>query len=162
MSTTATPMTTTAPTSPEGDNISPELVKQLRDKTSAGMMDCKKALTEAKGNLALAETILRKKGAASASKKAGREAKEGVIGSYIHVGDKVGVLVEINCETDFVARNENFRAFVKDVTLQVAAANPLYVKRDEVPESIVTTEREVAAGQVQGKPAAVIEKIIAG
>ena len=137
--------------------ISPELVKQLRDKTSAGMMDCKKALVEAKGDLAAAETILRKKGAASASKKAGREAKEGVIGSYIHVGDKVGVLVEINCETDFVARNESFRAFVKDVTLQVAAATPLFVKRDEVPESLLATERDVAAGQVQGKPAAVIE-----
>ena len=135
---------------------------QLRAKTSAGMMDCKKALVEAKGDLAAAETILRKKGAASASKKAGREAKEGVIGSYIHVGDKVGVLVEINCETDFVARNESFRAFVKDVTLQVAAAAPLYVKRDEVPESVLATERDVAGAQIKGKPAAVIEKIIAG
>jgi elongation factor Ts len=149
-------------TTPVGDAISPELVKQLRDKTSAGMMDCKKALVEAKGDLAAAETILRKKGAASASKKAGREAKEGVIGSYIHVGDKVGVLVEINCETDFVARNESFRAFVKDVTLQVAAANPIYVKRDEVPESIIATEKEVAGAQSQGKPPAVIEKIISG
>src|SRR5476651_2458282 len=151
-------MTTPAPAT----EISPELVKQLREKTSAGMMDCKKALVEAKGDLALAETILRKKGAASATKKAGREAKEGVIGSYIHIGDKVGVLVEINCETDFVARNENFRSFVKDVTLQVAAAAPLYVKRDEVPESILATEREVAGAQIQGKPAAVVEKIIAG
>src|SRR3984957_18352678 len=162
MSTTATPMTTTAPTSPEGDNISPELVKQLREKTSAGMMDCKKALVEAKGDLALAETILRKKGAASASKKAGREAREGVIGSYIHVGDKVGVLVEINCETDFVARNESFRAFVKDVTLQVAAATPLFVKRDEVPESLLAVERDVASASVKGKPANVVEKIISG
>src|SRR5271156_703382 len=151
MSTTATSMTTTAPASPEGDNnISPELVKQLRDKTSAGMMDCKKALVEAKGDLAAAETILRKKGAASASKKAGREAKEGVIGSYIHVGDKVGVLVEINCETDFVARNDSFRSFVKDVTLQVAAATPIYVKRD------------VASASVKGKPANVVDKIVAG
>src|SRR5271154_524329 len=158
-----TPMTTTAPSSPEGDNtISPELVKQLRDKTSAGMMDCKKALVEAKGDLAAAETILRKKGAASASKKASREAKEGVIGSYIHVGDKVGVLVEINCETDFVARNESFRAFVKDVTLQVAAATPLFVKRDEVPESLLAVERDVASASVKGKPAAVVEKIISG
>jgi len=139
-------------TAPE---ISPELVKQLRDKTSAGMMDCKKALVEAKGDLAAAETLLRKKGAASASKKAGREAKEGVIGSYIHVGDKVGVLVEINCETDFVARNESFRAFVKDVTLQVAAATPLYVKRDEVPASVLAVERDVAG-------AAVVDKIISG
>jgi elongation factor Ts len=151
-------MTTPAPAA----EISPELVKQLRDKTSAGMMDCKKALVEAKGDLAAAETILRKKGAASASKKAGREAKEGVIGSYIHVGDKVGVLVEINCETDFVARNESFRAFVKDVTLQVAAATPLYVKRDEVPESLLVVERDVASASVKGKPAAVVDKIIDG
>jgi elongation factor Ts len=151
MSTTTTP-----------DAVSPDLVKQLREKTNAGMMDCKKALVEAKGDLAAAETILRKKGAASASKKAGREAKEGVIGSYIHVGDKVGVLVEINCETDFVARNESFRAFVKDVTLQVAAAAPLYVKRDEVPESVLATERDVASAQIKDKPAAVIEKIISG
>ena len=143
-------------------DISPELVKQLREKTSAGMMDCKKALMEAKGDLAQAETILRKKGAASASKKAGREAKEGVIGSYIHVGDKVGVLVEINCETDFVARNESFRSFVKDVTLQIAAANPLYVKRDEVPESVLAVERDVASVATKGKPEAVAEKIITG
>jgi elongation factor Ts len=157
-------MITSAPASPEGDgsNIDPKLVMQLRAKTNAGMMDCKKALIEAKGDLAAAETILRKKGAAQQQKKAGREAKEGVVGSYIHVGDKVGVLVEINCETDFVARNESFRAFVKDVTLQVAAAAPLYVKRDEVPESILATERDVASAQIQGKPAAVIEKIIAG
>jgi elongation factor Ts len=156
-------MTTTAPAAPEGDNnISPELVKQLRDKTSAGMMDCKKALVEAKGDLAAAETILRKKGAAAQAKKAGRDAKEGVIGSYIHIGDKVGVLVEINCETDFVARNESFRGFVKDVTLQIAAAMPLYVKRDEVPESLLAVERDVASASVKGKPAAVVEKIIAG
>jgi elongation factor Ts len=157
-------MITSAPASPEGDgsNIDPKLVMQLRAKTNAGMMDCKKALIEAKGDLAAAETILRKKGAAQQQKKAGREAKEGVVGSYIHVGDKVGVLVEINCETDFVARNESFRAFVKDVTLQVAAAAPLYVKRDEVPESILATERDVASAQIQGKAAAVIEKIIAG
>src|SRR5271155_4602070 len=154
-------MTPPAPTATE---ISPELVKQLRDKTSAGMMDCKKALVEARGDLAAAETILRKKGASSASKKAGREAKEGVIGSYIHIGDKVGVLVEINCETDFVARNESFRSFVKDVTLQVAAATPLYVKRDEVPESLLAIERDVASASasVKGKPAAVVEKILAG
>jgi elongation factor Ts len=155
-------MSTPAPSPAGGDTISPEKVKQLRDKTNAGMMDCKKALVEAKGDLAAAETILRKKGAASATKKAGREAKEGVIGSYIHVGDKVGVLVEINCETDFVARNESFRSFVKDVTLQVAAAAPLYVKRDEVPANILATEKEVAGAQIQGKPAAVLEKIVAG
>jgi elongation factor Ts len=155
-------MTTPAPASPGDNNVSPEKVKQLREKTNAGMMDCKKALVEAKGDLAAAETILRKKGAATASKKAGREAKEGVIGSYIHVGDKVGVLVEINCETDFVARNESFRSFVKDVTLQVAAAAPLYVKRDEVPASALATEKEVAAAQIKDKPANVIEKIVSG
>jgi elongation factor Ts len=154
-------MSTPAPAATES-NIDPKLVMQLRAKTNAGMMDCKKALTEAKGDLAAAETILRKKGAAQQQKKAGREAREGVVGSYIHVGDKVGVLVEINCETDFVARNESFRAFVKDVTLQVAAAAPLYVKRDEVPESVLATERDVASAQIQGKPAAVVEKIIAG
>jgi elongation factor Ts len=158
-------MTTPAPGTPATE-ISPELVKQLREKTSAGMMDCKKALVEAKGDLALAETILRKKGAASASKKASREAKEGVIGSYIHVGDKVGVLVEINCETDFVARNESFRAFVKDVTLQVAAATPLYVKRDEVPESLLAVERDVASATLKKgdkmPPADKLEQILKG
>ena len=155
-------MTTSAPAPSGGDNIDPKLVMQLRAKTNAGMMDCKKALVEAKGDIAAAEIILRKKGSAQQQKKAGREAKEGVIGSYIHIGDKVGVLVEINCETDFVARNESFRSFVKDVTLQVAAAAPLYVKRDEVPESLLAVERDVAGSQVQGKPAAVIEKIISG
>ncbi len=154
----AIPMTTPAP----AVEIAPELVKQLREKTNAGMMDCKKALVEAKGDMAAAETILRKKGAAQQAKKAGRDAKEGVIGSYIHVGDKVGVLVEINCETDFVARNEGFRSFVKDVTLQVAAATPLYVKRDEVPESLLAVERDVASASVKGKPANVVEQIIKG
>ncbi len=142
-------MTTSAPAPSGGDNIDPKLVMQLRVKTNAGMMDCKKALVEAKGDLAAAETILRKKGAAQQAKKAGRDAKEGVIGSYIHVGDKVGVLVEINCETDFVARNESFRAFVKDVTLQVAAAAPLYVRRDEVPESVPSVSR---SAQPTGSP----------
>ena len=147
---------------PAPAEISPKLVQQLREKTSAGMMDCKKALVEAKGDLAAAETILRKKGAAQQAKKAGRDAKEGVIGSYIHVGDKVGVLVEINCETDFVARNESFRSFVKDVTLQVAAATPLYVKRDEVPESLLAVERDVASASVKGKPANIVEQIVKG
>jgi elongation factor Ts len=147
-------------------DISPELVKQLREKTNAGMMDCKKALVEAKGDLAAAETILRKKGAAAQGKKAGREAKEGVIGSYIHVGDKVGVLVEINCETDFVARNESFRSFVKDVTLQIAAANPVYVKRDEVPQSVIDVEKDVATATLKKgdkmPPADKIEQILKG
>jgi elongation factor Ts len=141
--------------------ISADLVKQLRDKTNAGMMDCKKALAEAKGDLNAAEEWLRKKGAATASKKADRDAKEGVIASYIHF-DKVGVLVEINCETDFVAKNSIFRDFVRDVTLQIAAASPLYVVREQVPASLIEKEKEIAAAQVVGKPANVVEKIVAG
>ena len=158
-------MSTPAPAAAE-TNIDPKLVMQLRVKTNAGMMDCKKALLEAKGDLAAAEIILRKKGSAQQQKKAGREAREGVVGSYIHVGDKVGVLVEINCETDFVARNESFRAFVKDVTLQVAAAAPLYVKRDEVPQSLIDVERDVASATLKKgdkmPPADKLEQILKG
>ena len=143
-------------------DISPSLVKELREKTNAGMMDCKNALSEAKGDIVAAEDILRKKGIASAGKKASREAKEGIVASYIHLQGKVGVLVEINCETDFVANNEIFRDFVKDVTLHIAAAHPLYVSREQVPEAILARERDVAAGQVVGKPANIIEKIVDG
>ena len=143
-------------------DISPSLVKELREKTNAGMMDCKNALTEAKGDIIAAEDILRKKGIASAGKKASREAKEGIVASYIHLQGKVGVLVEINCETDFVAKNEIFRDFVKDVTLHIAAAHPIYVSREQVPSDILTRERDVAAGQVAGKPANIIEKIVDG
>ena len=143
-------------------HIDPKLVKTLREKTNAGMMDCKNALEEAKGNLEEAERILRKKLNLAASRKSDRVAKEGTIASYIHLGGKVGVLLEVNCETDFVAKNENFRDFVKDITLHIAAANPLYVSRDEVPESVLKVEREIAADQVKGKPAAVAEKIIQG
>ena len=143
-------------------DISPSLVKDLREKTNAGMMDCKNALTEAKGDIVAAEDILRKKGIASAGKKASREAKEGIVASYIHLQGKVGVLVEINCETDFVAKNEIFRDFVKDVTLHIAAAHPLYVSREQVPSDLLTRERDVAAGQVVGKPANIIEKIVDG
>ena len=143
-------------------DISPSLVKELREKTNAGMMDCKNALTEAKGDIIAAEDILRKKGIASAGKKASREAKEGIVASYIHLQGKVGVLVEINCETDFVAKNEIFRDFVKDVTLHIAAAHPLYVSREQVPSDLLTRERDVAAGQVVGKPANIIEKIVDG
>ncbi len=142
--------------------ISASLVKELREKTNAGMMDCKKALSEAKGDLALAEEILRKKGIASAGKKASRVAKEGSIASYIHLQGKVGVLVEINCETDFVAKNDIFRDFVKDVTLHIAAANPLYVSREQVPEKLVQAEREIYAAQVVGKPANIVDKIVDG
>ena len=143
-------------------DIDPKLVKQLREKTNAGMMDCKRALTESGGDLEKAEASLRTKGIASAGKKATRATKEGIVASYIHLQGKVGVLVEVNCETDFVAKNENFREFVKDITLHIAAAHPLYVSRDEVPEKMVASERAIFEGQVQGKPANVVDKIVAG
>jgi elongation factor Ts len=143
-------------------DVSPTLVKQLREKTNAGMMDCKKALVEAGGDLEKAEDILRKKGIASASKKASRSVKEGVVASYIHLQGKVGVLVEVNCETDFVAKNDIFREFVKDLTLHIAAAHPVYVVRDEVPAAVIEREREIYGEQVKGKPANVVEKIVDG
>ena len=142
--------------------ISAQAVADLRAKTGAGLLDCQKALKEASGNVEEAITILRKKGAASADKKRERATKEGLIESYIHVGGKVGVLIEVNCETDFVARNEDFRAFVKDLCLQIAAASPLYVSRDQVPEAELTSEREIAVAQVQGKPPAAVQKIVEG
>lgn len=142
--------------------IDSKLVKQLRERTNAGMMDCKKALAEAKGDLEQAEVILRKKGIASAGKKAGRAAKEGLVHSYIHLAGRVGVLVEVNCETDFVAKTDGFKDFVRDVALHIAAAAPLYVSREEVPASVLETEKEIAAAQVKGKPANVIEKIVSG
>ena len=142
--------------------ISATLVKELRDKTNAGMMDCKRALAEAGGDLEKAGDLLRKKGIASAGKKASRAAKEGAIASYIHLQGKVGVLVEINCETDFVAKNEIFREFVKDITLHIAAANPLYITREQVPEKLLQTEREIYAAQVVGKSANIVDKIVAG
>jgi elongation factor Ts len=142
--------------------VNPTLVKQLRDKTNAGMMDCKRALVESDGDLSKAEDILRKKGIASASKKASRSTKEGIVASYIHLHGKVGVLVEINCETDFVAKNDNFRDFVKDITLHIAAAHPLFVSRDQVPAPLVDREREIYRAQVTGKPANIVEKIVEG
>ena len=142
--------------------IDSKLVKELRDKSSAGMMDCKVALQEAKGDLAEAEKILRKKGKADATKKSARAANEGCIASYIHHGSKLGVLVEINCETDFVARNESFRELVKDITQHIAAANPSYVKREDVPAIIVDGEKEIYLAQVKDKPPQAVEKIVAG
>ena len=142
--------------------IDPQLVKQLREKTNAGMMDCKRALSEAAGDLEKAETILRTKGIASAGKKASRTAKEGVVASYIHLQGKVGVLAEINCETDFVAKNENFRQFVKDITLHIAAAQPQFVSREDVPAKTVEEERAIYAAQVKDKPANVLGKIVDG
>jgi len=126
------------------------------------MMDCKRALEEAGSDLARAETILRTKGIACASKKASRATKEGIVASYIHLQGKVGVLVEVNCETDFVAKNENFRGFVKDITLHIAAAHPLYVGREDVPGKLIEAEREIYKAQVKGKPANVTEKIVDG
>lgn len=142
--------------------ITASQVNELRAATGAGLMDCKRALVETNGNYEEAVTLLRKKGAASAAKKADRLAKEGLVESYIHLGGKVGVLIEVNCETDFVARNDDFRAFVKDLCLHIAAANPLYVTRDQVPEELVNAEREIATAQVAGKPPAAIQKIVEG
>src|SRR5213079_1577213 len=142
--------------------IAPQLVKQLREKTNAGFMDCKRALAEGGGDLEKAEAILRMKGIASAGKKASRATKEGIVASYIHLQGKVGVLVEVNCETDFVAKNENFRNFVKDITLHIAAAHPLYVSREGVPGKLIEAEREIYKAQVKDKPANVVEKIVDG
>jgi elongation factor Ts len=142
--------------------INPQLVKQLREKTNAGFMDCKRALAETGGDLEKAEAILRTKGIAGASKKSSRATKEGIVASYIHLQGKVGVLVEVNCETDFVAKNENFREFVKDITLHIAAAHPLYVSRDDVPVGLIESEREIYKAQVQGKPENVVNKIVEG
>jgi elongation factor Ts len=142
--------------------IDPQLVKQLREKTNAGMMDCKRALVESSGDLEKAEAILRTKGVAAAGRKAARATKEGIVASYIHLQGKVGVLVEVNCETDFVARNENFRGFVKDITLHIAAAHPLYVSRADVPGNLIEAEREIYKAQAKGKPQNVVEKMVEG
>ena len=142
--------------------ITASLVNTLREKTGAGMMDCKKALVEANGVLEEAETLLRKKGVASAAKKAGRSANQGLIDSYIHLGGKIGVLVEVNCETDFVAKTPDFQTLCRDLGMQIAAASPLYVSRDQVPEAELAKEREIAVSQVAGKPPAAIQKIVEG
>ncbi len=142
--------------------MDPKLVKQLREKTNAGIMDCKRALAESGGDLDKAEAVLRTKGIAGASKKASRATKEGIVASYIHLQGKVGVLVEVNCETDFVAKNEKFREFVKDITLHIAAAHPLYVNREEVPAELIESERAIYEAQVKGKPANVVSKIVDG
>ena len=143
---------------------SAEQVKELRERTGAGVMDCKAALEASKGDVQGAIEHLRKKGLADAAKKAHREAKDGVVASYIHPGSKIGVLVEINCETDFVARTDDFQQLVKDVAMQVAAANPSYVSREDVPGAVVEKEREIYRQQMadQKKPAQVIDKIIEG
>ncbi|UCE55644.1 MAG: translation elongation factor Ts [Desulfobacterales bacterium] len=144
--------------------ISATLVKQLREKTGAGMMDCKKALSECDGDMDKAVDFLRKKGLATAQKRAGRAMTEGTIHSYIHMGGKLGVLVEVNCETDFVARNDEFKEFAKNIAMHIAASNPLGIRPEDVPEDIVKKEREIYQAQVaeMGKPANVIEKIVEG
>lgn len=142
--------------------ITAQMVNELRGATGAGLLDCKKALTEANGSVPEAMTILRKKLGSKLDKLSTRTTKEGLIESYIHLGGKVGVLIEVNCETDFVARNDEFRAFVRDLCLQIAAANPLYITRDQVPEADLLKEREIAAAAVAGKPPAVVQKIVDG
>jgi elongation factor Ts len=142
----------------------PQQVKELRDRTGAGVMDCKEALQTANGDLEAALEFLRKKGLAQAGKRAHREAREGVIGTYIHHGAKLGVLIEVNCESDFVARTDAFQELVKDLGMQVAAANPSYVAREDVPHAVIEKEREIYRGQMadQKKPPQVIDKIIEG
>ena len=144
--------------------ITAQMVKALRDKTQAGMMDCRKALVEANGDLVEAEVVLRKKGMASAAKKAGRAARMGQVGTYIHPGGMLGVLVEVNCETDFVARTDQFQELVKDISMQIAAADPRYLKRDEVPSEILEKEKEIARdrARAEGKPEKILDKIVEG
>jgi elongation factor Ts len=144
--------------------ITAEMVKDLREKTGAGMMDCKKALSETEGDIEKAIDYLRQKGLSDAAKRTGRTATEGAIGSYIHPGGKLGVLVEINCESDFVARTEDFQTLVKDVAMHIAAANPLYLRREEVPESVMAREKNIYEAQARegGKPEKIIERIVQG
>jgi elongation factor Ts len=144
--------------------VSAKLVKELRDKSGAGFMECKKALVEAGGDLAAAEIALRKRGVAIAQKKSGRAANEGVVGSYIHAGAKLGVLVEVNCESDFVARTDDFQQLVKDIAMQIAAADPQYITREQVPAEIVDKERQIQRDRAlqEGKPAAVVDRIVDG
>jgi len=144
--------------------ISAKLVKELRDRTGAGMMECKSALTEAKGNLPEAEIILRKRGIASASKKSARTTRQGVIGSYIHPGSQLGVLVEVNCESDFVARTDDFQQLVKDLAMQIAAADPQFIRKEDVTPDALNKERDIQRGRAlqEGKPEKMIDKIIEG
>ncbi len=144
--------------------VTSAMVKELREKTGAGMMDCKKALLEAGGDMEKAVLWLREKGLATAGKKAGRSATEGAVGSYIHLGGKIGVLVEINCETDFTARNEKFLALVKDVAMQIAWSNPRWLRREDVPANVIAEETSIHRAQLleQGKPEAMLDKIIPG
>ena len=145
-------------------NIPAKLVKELRERTGAGMMDCKKALAEAGGDIDKAVNLLREKGLAAAAKKAGRVAAEGVVSSYIHGDGRIGVLVEVNCETDFVAKTDEFKELVKDIAMQIAAAKPEYVRREDVPESVIEKEKEILKAQAlnEGKPERIVEKMVQG
>lgn len=144
--------------------ITSEMVRELRERTGAGIMDCKKVLNEANGNIEKAIELLRERGLAAAAKKAGRIAAEGIVDSYIHLGGKIGVLIEVNCETDFVAKTNEFKAFVRDMAMQVAAANPKYITKDEVPIEIIEKEKEILRSQAlnEGKPANIVDRIVEG
>ena len=139
-----------------------DAIKKLREKTNAGIIDCKKALRESGGDVEKAIDVLRKQGAAMASKKSGRAAKDGRIESYIHLGGKIGVLVEVNCETDFVARNDDFKSFVRDITMQVAASNPIYVRKEDVPPEVIKKETDIIKAQIKDKPESAVQKIVEG
>ncbi len=145
-------------------NISASLIKELRERTSAGLNDCKKALTETNGDLDKAADYLREKGLAAAAKKSGRIASEGIVESYIHGGGRIGVLLEVNCETDFVARNEKFRTFVKDIAMHIAAVNPLYISKEDVPAEDLEKEKAVLRAQAlnEGKPEKIVDKMVEG
>jgi len=145
-------------------NITSQMVKELRDKTNAGMMDCKKALSETAGDMEKAVDLLRQKGLAVAAKRAGRETKEGIIESYIHAGGKLGVMVEVGCETDFVAKTDDFKAFAKDIAMHIAAVNPIAVSREEVPADILQREKDIYINQAleSGKPQQIVEKMVGG
>ena len=145
-------------------NISASMIKELRERTSAGLMDCKKALTETNGDMEKAADYHKEKGLAAAAKKAGRIASEGIVEAYIHGGGRIGVLVEVNCETDFVARNDVFRGFVKDVAMHIAATNPLYVSKDDVPAEDIEKEKAVLRAQAlnEGKPEKIVDKMVEG
>jgi elongation factor Ts len=145
-------------------NVTAQMVKELRERTGAGMMDCKNALVESGGDMDEAVAALRKKGLAAAAKKAGRVAADGAVGSYIHAGGKIGVLVEVNCETDFVARTDDFQALVKDIAMHIAAADPRFLHRDEVTSQVLDSEREIFRQQAidAGKPANVVDRIVDG
>jgi elongation factor Ts len=144
--------------------ITAALVKQLRERTGAGMMECKSALVEAKGEMTEAEIVLRKRGMASAAKKSARTTKQGVIGSYIHPGAQLGVMVEVNCESDFVARTDDFQELVKDLAMQIAAADPQFIRREDVTEAALAKERDIARARAlaEGKPEKILDKIVEG